>query len=265
MKFQFEGLDEIVEINFNFKNSDFIQALDPDESIPILIPERFPKHHIMIFKELLEIMETKPELSDDEKHLGLSSIITPLITYFSFNKEFKDRFKSKSQINKKIYNVFLVISINNTRDTRFKVNEEKIGCCESLEDVSILIKKYIIKNNYDLFKSFQSDYVDSQFEFYLDLDKKNINLELGKNWKYDFDSFIDLDDTNDTSFSKKTSILTFEYYKRYLVLGRGGGGELHHYSRKIDFLIQESILEDYEIIKAHPETPYNFTLNPCFP
>ena len=247
MKFQFEGLDEIVEINFNFKNSNLIQALDPDESIPILIPEKFPKHHIMMFKELLEIMETKPELSDDEKHLGLSFIMTPLIDYFSFDREFKNRFKIKKAT--KSFDVF--IEIYNEDPYMFKygiINGEKIGSCSSLEEVSIIINRHIIRKSNYLFENFV-DFRETDFRLNLDLDEKIINLNLGRNWKCDFSFLNELEDKQDLCFNTKQRVLSFDYYNHE-----------HLFNRKINFLIQESELDDLEIIKSHPECPYNFKI-----
>lgn len=247
MIFQFDGLDEIIEINFNFKNSNFIQALEPDESIPILITEKFPKHHIMIFKELLEIMETKPELSDDEKYLGLSFIMTPLIDYFSFDKEFKKRFEIKKP--KKSFDVFIEIYDKDEYDFKNAfITNEKIGCCSSFEEVSIVINKYIIcKSNY-LFEKFV-DFRETGFRLNLDLDEKIININLGRNWKCNLSILDELEDKPDLCFKKKQPVLSFEYFNHE-----------HLFSRNINFLIIESELDDLEIIKSHPECPYNFKI-----
>jgi len=64
MKFQFEGLDEIVEINYDFSTSEFISVLEPDESILVLILEKFPKYSIYLFKELLEKITNNQELTN---------------------------------------------------------------------------------------------------------------------------------------------------------------------------------------------------------
>jgi hypothetical protein len=92
MKFQFEGLDEIIEINYDFSTSEFISVLEPDESIPVLIPEKFSKFSIYLFKELLEKITNKEELTLDDRKIFNTSILTPLIEYFRMNKELKELF-----------------------------------------------------------------------------------------------------------------------------------------------------------------------------
>ena len=88
MKFQFEGYiyeddtKDYLEIDFNFvEKSEFIKALDPDVSIPILIPEKFPKYQIDLFKELLEKI-TNNTLDDDDNNLLHSKLLKPILDYF---------------------------------------------------------------------------------------------------------------------------------------------------------------------------------------
>jgi len=93
MKFQFEGYiydddtKDYLEIDYNFmENSEFIKALDPDELIPILIPEKFPKYQIDLFKELLEKI-TNNTLDEDDNNLLHSKLLKPLMDYFIIEVE----------------------------------------------------------------------------------------------------------------------------------------------------------------------------------
>jgi hypothetical protein len=95
MKFQFEGYiypdetKDYIEIDFDFLGkSEFIKALDPDVSRPILIPERFSNYQIDEFKEILEKITNKEELTEEDKHLCKSKVLKPLFEFFMMNSEF---------------------------------------------------------------------------------------------------------------------------------------------------------------------------------
>jgi len=93
MKFQFEGYEykddkDYIEIDFDFmEKSEFIRVLEPDLTIPIMIPERFEKYQIDEFKKILEKMTRKEELTDGERHLCKSEVIIPLLEYFKMDEE----------------------------------------------------------------------------------------------------------------------------------------------------------------------------------
>lgn len=135
MKFLFSGVDEVIEINFDFSESLFIQELIKEHKIssddiveiplkhskkdefiksdhPIEInievsifhlhipehqlPKRFYKYQINLFKELLEKITNGEEFTVDDKYIFNSSVIKPIISYFEFKKELFEKFELPS-------------------------------------------------------------------------------------------------------------------------------------------------------------------------
>lgn len=92
MKFRFEGLDEIIEIDFNFlKYSEFIQAMEPDRESEIYISELFSKLQIGLLKEVLEKGKGK-RFTKEEMYLIKSESLKPLFDFFKFNEDFRKDF-----------------------------------------------------------------------------------------------------------------------------------------------------------------------------
>jgi hypothetical protein len=66
--------------------------LDPDLTTPILVPEKVSRYQVEIFKELLERITNKKEISDEEKNIFNSKIIKPLLNFFDFKKDLLNKF-----------------------------------------------------------------------------------------------------------------------------------------------------------------------------
>jgi len=92
MEFNFEGIDEIIKINFDFSKSELINALEPDDSIPVIIPEKFSKYQIDLFKEILEKINKMEKISEEEQFLSKSKVLKPLFDYFKMKNEIMDLF-----------------------------------------------------------------------------------------------------------------------------------------------------------------------------
>ena len=93
MKLQFEGYiypegKDYIEIDFDFSQSLLIEAVEPDMTIPLYIPETFSKYQIDEFKEMLEKITRKEELTEEDKHLCKSKVLKPLFDYFRMKSEF---------------------------------------------------------------------------------------------------------------------------------------------------------------------------------
>lgn len=173
MKFKFEGLDwkdgnDIIEINFNFrKYSELIEILEPEEEI-ILIPEKFKREYIFIFKEVLEKIEDN-SLTDEEKITLEKGILKGLVNYFKMNKEFykiiRDRKIGELKITELTKRDNWIYMPSNIKNINLKYENEYLDI-----EFGLMVEFDFIEYQYD-------EIIKEDMTYWIGIPEKNIRME----------------------------------------------------------------------------------------
>jgi len=157
MKFQFEGYEykddkDYIEIDFDFmEKSEFIRVLEPDLTIPIMIPERFTNFQVDEFKGILEKITRKEEITEEDKYLCKSKVLKPLFEYFRMDREVMEKVDLE-MIRGEVYYVEQI-------DLRIDHRREKWGA--SVFKNTVRTKPNIYKTKEDAYKGLVRDFIES--------------------------------------------------------------------------------------------------------
>ena len=141
MKFKFVGIDNIIEINFDFiKFSKFIREIEPDEDEIVYIPENFTKREIDLFKDLIELYD---ELIDLEI---TSKLNKELIIELIMKKFFKNfiKFQEKNKISKLLKYFLLDTLIIDFEEKFIEFNNKKFGKTKTKYFMLLILMNYQI-------------------------------------------------------------------------------------------------------------------------